>query len=433
MRRRTLASLLSALLIAAGLTALTASPAQAAGNQCTQSNVKDMIDPLRVFYAADGGNQLDTLVVANPSTQTLLGTTFYKWDLGVTGGSATAFQLSVNCAGSYYTQVAIQSKSTPLPVGAKFSLYIDDIVRPLAMAASAGEVGMMDQTTGTQIWGKVVADNSVAGNTPIWLFYIANDAWASNSDWLGTACGAAMAGSTVTEAPLPTIAEFDNANVTISSANGKLEMSVAGNTGESAEVNITVPDFYLNSSACGWNLGITSSTTNDEVKAKVQATYGSSSTDFSVAADSQNKTHTFTIKTLALRSKQLRAGTETTLVVEPKTSNGGGGGSNTNGGGTTPAAKKAQSATSTPVIPASVKWKKKMVLLKSAVTTDAGQKATAVVTCAKSMKCKAKTSASGAVTVTTKKKTGKITLTLSAPATATYDAYSLVKVIKLKK
>lgn len=430
MRRRTLASLLSALLIAVGLTALTAAPAHAAGNQCTQSNANDMIDPARVFYAADGGNQLEQLIVTNPSSQTLYGTTFYYWDLGITGGSATAFQLSVNCAGSYYTQVAIQSKSTPLPVGAKFSLYIDDIVRPLAMAASAGEVGTMHQTTGTQIWGKVVADNSVVGNSPIWLFYIANDAWASNSDWLGTACGAAMAGSTVTEAPLPTIAEFDNANVTISSADGKLKMSVAGNTGESAEVNITVPDFYLNSSACGWNLGITSATTNDEVKAKVQATYGGSSTDFSVAADSQNKTHTFTIKTLALRSKQLRAGTETTLVVEPKS---GGGVTPAPAPAPSPAAKKAQSATSTPVIPASVKWKKKMVLLKSAVTTDAGQKATAVVTCAKSMKCKAKASASGAVTVTTKKKTGKITLTLSAPATATYDAYSLVKVIKLKK
>lgn len=423
MGRRTLASLVSAALIAAGLIGISASPALAATNACTQSAGVDMVQ--NVSYSADGTDGgMQQLTMLNKQAVTANGTTTYTYNIG-------NFILGVSCAGSLYTMIQVYGGAATPPAGSKISLLLADIVRPLAIGATAADVGTMAQGNMTQLWGKAVVDKSTANANPSWLFYVATDAQAQNTDWMGGTCGAAMLAATATEAPIPTLTEYDDATVTVLAMSGKLQMEVSGVVGESANVAVTVPEFYLNSAACGWNLGITTATSNADVKAKVQAVFGASSVDFTVTSDSTNKTRTFTANPVTLRSKNVRAGTPTELMFspkaapEPKPDNGG-------GGSTT---KPAQKATATPSIPAKVKVGKKMVVLRSAVTTDAGQTADVSVTCSKKLKpCKVKEAKSGKVTVSTKKKAkGTITVLLTAPATSTYDAYSFTKVIKVKK
>jgi len=97
-------------------------------------------------------------------------------------------------------------------------------------------------------------------------------------------------------------------------------------------------------------------------------------------------------------------------------------------------AKQTQSATVKTA--KKIKAKGKTVLLKKSVTTNAGQKATAKVTVKPKGKkyAKVKTSSKGKVTIkTTGRKKLKVTMTVSAPATAKYNAYSYTKKWKVKK
>ena len=74
MGRRTLASLVTAALIAAGLIGISASPASAAANACTQSASNDMVQD--VIYSANGtGNDNVQLTPTNKQAVTANGST----------------------------------------------------------------------------------------------------------------------------------------------------------------------------------------------------------------------------------------------------------------------------------------------------------------------------------------------------------------------
>ena len=92
--------------------------------------------------------------------------------------------------------------------------------------------------------------------------------------------------------------------------------------------------------------------------------------------------------------------------------------------------------TATVLVPKKIKYKGKTVLLKQAVTTNAGLKATSTVTVKpKGTKyATVKTTSAGKVTITTLgKKKLKVTLQLAAPATGQYTAYSYTKMWTVKK
>jgi len=92
--------------------------------------------------------------------------------------------------------------------------------------------------------------------------------------------------------------------------------------------------------------------------------------------------------------------------------------------------------TATVKTPKKIKADGKTVLLKKSVTTNAGQRAKVKVTVKPKGKkySKVTTSTNGKVTIKTPgKKKLTVTMTLSAPATAQYDAYSYTKKWKVKK
>ncbi|MCO5300845.1 MAG: fibronectin type III domain-containing protein [Candidatus Nanopelagicales bacterium] len=96
----------------------------------------------------------------------------------------------------------------------------------------------------------------------------------------------------------------------------------------------------------------------------------------------------------------------------------------------------SQAQTAKVKTPKKIKPKGKTVLLKKAVTTNAGQKAKAKVKVSPKSKkySKVKITKSGKVTIQTKgKKKLKVTLKLTAPATDRYTAYSYTKKWKVKK
>ena len=105
--------------------------------------------------------------------------------------------------------------------------------------------------------------------------------------------------------------------------------------------------------------------------------------------------------------------------------------------GTTAAVTPSSEAQTAKVkTPKKIKPKGKTVLLKKAVTTNAGKKAKAKVKVKPKGKkyAKVKITKSGKVTIQTKgKKKLKVTLTLKAPATDRYKAYSYTKKWKVKK
>ena len=102
----------------------------------------------------------------------------------------------------------------------------------------------------------------------------------------------------------------------------------------------------------------------------------------------------------------------------------------------TPSAPVKQKQTATVKVPKKIKYKGKKVLLKKAVWTNAGQKATSKVTVKPKKKkyAKVKTTKKGRVIIRTfGKKKLKVTLKLTAPATSDYTAYSYKKKWTVKK
>ena len=96
-----------------------------------------------------------------------------------------------------------------------------------------------------------------------------------------------------------------------------------------------------------------------------------------------------------------------------------------------PGTKKPQTAS--PRVARKVKKRGRTVLLRSAVTTNAGQRAAAAVKVTPRAAARVKTKRSGRITITTKGRKAQIRLNLTAPATAEFDAFAFAKSYRVKR